>query len=357
MTKFKVGLVGIGRGTAYGHIFANNPKTEVVALCDTNEESLEAGGKDFELEDRQLFIKYDDFINADFDIAVIGSPIPYHAEQVVKALNNNKHVLSEVTAANTIEGCEQIVDAAKNSKMKYMLAENCNYMHFVRQWKEIIDAGKIGKIIYAEAEYVHEIRNLVLDSTTKEIKWRAQRAPIHYCSHSLGPILYLMDDYIVRCTCMGKDVSIIPNVGAGAIDVQIALFETSKGAIIKVLRSSVLPRRPALCHYELYGTKGFIENGLENYDNEGYTYFEGEDEAAKPMVCSSSDPDAPKEALLGGHGTSEYYIVRDFIESIEKDTTPPIDVVKAMDMTVPGIIAHEAAMRGNIWLDVPRLGV
>ena len=41
--------------------------------------------------------------------------------------------------------------------MKYMLAENCNYMHFVRQWKEMIDAGKIGKIIYAEAEYVHEI--------------------------------------------------------------------------------------------------------------------------------------------------------------------------------------------------------
>ena len=75
------------------------------------------------------------------------------------------------------------------------------------------------------------------------------------------------------------------------------------------------------------------------------------------MTCSSSDPDAPKEALLGGHGTSEYYIVRDFIRSIESDTTPPIDVIRAMDMTVPGIIAHEAAMKGNIWLDVPRLGI
>lgn len=357
MGKFKIGLVGIGRGTAYGRVFANNPKTEVVAICDTNEVSLDKSGKDFKLPDNRLFKKYDEFINADFDIAVIGTPIPYHAEQVVKALQNNKHVLSEVTAADTIKGCEQIVEAVKKSKMKYMLAENCNYMHFVRQWKEMIDAGKIGKIIYAEAEYVHEIRDLILDSGTKEMKWRAQRAPIHYCSHSVGPILYLMDDYIIRCTCMGKDVNIIPNVGVGAIDVQVALFETSRGVIIKVLRSSVLSRKPALCHYELYGTKGFIENGLEEYDNEGYTYFEDQDEISKPMTCSSSDPDAPKEALLGGHGTSEYYIVRDFIRSIESDTTPPIDVIRAMDMTVPGIIAHEAAMKGNIWLDVPRLGI
>jgi len=73
------------------------------------------------------------------------------------------------------------------------------------------------------------------------------------------------------------------------------------------------------------------------------------------LICSYSDPDAPEEAKLGGHGSSEYYLVRDFLESIENDTTPPIDVVKAMDMTVPGIISHEAAMKGNVWLDVPRL--
>jgi len=357
MSKLKVGLVGIGRGTAYGHIFANNPKTVVTALCDINEASLEQSGKDFNLKDSQLFTSYDDFINQDFDIAVIGTPIPQHAEQVVKAIKSNKHVLCEVTAADTIEGCQKIVDAVRSSDRKYMLAENCNYMYFVRQMKEIVDQGKIGKILYAEAEYVHEIRHLVLDSDTQEKKWRAQRAPIHYCSHSLGPILYIMDDYVVKATCMGKNVNIIPNVGVGAIDYQVALFETSKGAVIKVLRSSVLSVKPPLCHYELYGTKGFIENGYDGYNNTGRMYFEGEDVTAREFKCFASDPDAPEEAKLGGHGTSEYYLVKDFLDSIENDTTPPIDIVKAMDMTVPGIIAHEAAMKGNVWLDVPRLGV
>lgn len=357
MDKLTVGLLGIGRGTAYGHIFANHPKTEVTALCDIDQENLAKGGEEFGLDDGHLFTSYDDFINADFDIAVIGSPIPDHTYQVVKALENGKHVLSEVTAADTLENCQKIVDAVKGSKGKYMMAENCNYMHFVQEWKGIVDEGKIGNIFYAEAEYVHEIRDRVLDSNTKEAKWRAERAPIHYCSHSLGPILYLMDDYVVKATCSGNNVSITPNVGVGAIDMQVALFQTKKGAIIKVLRSSVASRRPALCHYVLYGTEGFIENGREGYSGMGRSYFEKEDEEAKPMECLDSDPNAPEVAQAGGHGTSEYYLVRDFLRSIEEDTAPPIDVVRAMDMTVPGIIAHEAAMKGNVWLDVPRLGL
>ena len=66
-----------------------------------------------------------------------------------------------------------------------------------------------------------------------------------------------------------------------------------------------------------------------------------------------SDPNAPEEAFGGGHGTVEYYLVRDFIDTLESGKIrPPIDVIKAMDMTVPGICAHEAAMTGT-WVDVP----
>ena len=44
--KLRVGLVGIGRGTSYGHIFSVNPLTEVAALCDFDENKLARSGKD-----------------------------------------------------------------------------------------------------------------------------------------------------------------------------------------------------------------------------------------------------------------------------------------------------------------------
>ncbi|MBI5725514.1 MAG: Gfo/Idh/MocA family oxidoreductase [Planctomycetes bacterium] len=350
MKKLKVGMVGIGRATSYGNVFARHTRTRVTALCDVNSQSLAKSGKEFGLKDSQLFLKYEDLVNSDVDVVVLGTPIPCHAGQVVAALAAGKHVLCEVTAADTLKGCQDIVRAAKKSRARYMLAENCNYMHFAREWKRHIDNGRLGRLHYAEADYVHEIRELVLD------KWRANRAPIHYCSHSLGPILFWMDDYIVRATASGSKATIIKDVGIGAIDMQVALFETKKGATIKVLRSSVATRRPAACAYSIYGTKGFLETGRTGYDNIGLRYFEDIDNKnGRQIAVSSSDIDAPKEALLGGHGTSEFYLVQDFLDAIENDTPPPIDYVKGMDMTVPGLIAHEAAMKGGVWLDVPRL--
>ena len=81
--------------------------------------------------------------------------------------------------------------------------------------------------------------------------------------------------------------------------------------------------------------------------------IEGEDEEGVAIEISSSAKDAPEEAMLGGHGTSEYYLVRDFLSSIMNDTKPPIDIVRALDMSVPGLIAHECAKEGGVWKDIP----
>ena len=48
-------------------------------------------------------------------------------------------------------------------------------------------------------------------------------------------------------------------------------------------------------------------------------------------------------------------MVRQFIESIRQDTPPPLDVHRSLDFVLPGIIAHESAMRGGVKLDVPDL--
>ena len=79
-------------------------------------------------------------------------------------------------------------------------------------------------------------------------------------------------------------------------------------------------------------------------------------DGAKPILCSTIDPDAPEEAKKGGHGTSEYFMIRDFIDAIEANRQPPIDVIRSVEFTIPGILAHEAAMKGGIWLDVPQFG-
>jgi predicted dehydrogenase len=352
--RWRVGLVGVGRGSGYGRLFADESRCEVVACCDASPEALERFGRELSLPDDRLFESYGDFATSGLDIVFLGTPIPYHADEAVMALEAGAHVLSEVTAASTLEDCGRIVEAVRRTGRTYMLAENCIYWFFVYEWKRLVQEGKLGTIVHAECEYLHPIPGLIYERATGTRHWRATRAPLHYCSHSLGPILDITGDRIVRACGLGKSHHVMPELAeAGGIDLQVGLFETATGMSIKLLRTSLLPRHPAIHAYALHGTGGYLETDRGGPKGPGRLYIEGETPEAVDIPVPLSDPSLPESALAGGHGTAEYLLVADFLDALEAGRRPRIDEVRAMDMTVPGLVAHESALRGGQWLDVP----
>lgn len=354
MKKLRVGLVGCRRGNALFRVFAANPHAEITALCDIDAQHLAGLGKTFHLADNRLFTKYSAFLKAPVDAVIIATPIRLHANQTIRALAAGKHVLCEQTMAYTVKDCQRIVEAAKESKRTYMMAENYSYFHYVLQWQKLVEAGKLGKIYYAEGEYLHEIINLLVNAKTGKYYWRHERPPIWYCAHTLGPLLMLMKDRIVKACGLTSGFNKMPQFKKhpGFLDFEIGLFKTQKGAVIKILRSQVVSR-PHMVWYSMFGTKGHLENGRLN--EEGLTFIEGAMNKHKFKTTKTSvvDPKAPEAAQKGGHGTSEYFMIRDFLKAVANGTRPPIDAVKAADMTIPGLIAHQSAMQGGKWLDVP----
>ncbi len=361
MESYRVGIVGLSRGKGFVRVFSAHPRVRVTALCDLDEHKLQETGKAFDLEDGQLFTDYDEFVGCDFDIVVVATPIPFHTEHSIKAMQAGKHVLCEQTMAYTVEECEQVVNAVKRTGMTYMMAENYCYFHYVQEWKKMIDAGRLGKIVYAEAEYIHNIEPLLVNAETGERYWRHERPPMWYCAHVLGPLLYLTNDRIVRATGLHSGFNRWPDKTAepGFMDMEVGLFQTRDGLVIKALRSQV-PVRPHVVYYCLYGTKGSVENsrfGVHAAEKTGLLYLEDEmkeENNAERREFTTVNPDAPEDAKHGGHGTSEYYLIRDFLDAVEHGTKPPIDVIRAVDFTVPGLIAHESALQGGKWLDVPQ---
>ena len=351
--QWRVGLVGVGRGSGYGKLFADEPRCEIVACCDKSPDALARFQEGLKLPNSQCFTDYSEFVQAGLDIVFVGTPMPVHAEQTVAALEADCAVLSEVTAASTIEGCGRIVEAVRRTGKTYMLAENCIYWHFVDEWKKLVGEGKFGEIVHAETEYLHPIPTLVFDRATGEKKWRFTRAPLHYCTHSLGPILDITGDRVVRACGVGQGHRLMPEAPIGGIDLQMGLFQTEKGMMIKLLRTSVAPRKPPLHYYSLHGTTGYIESGRSAIGKPGLIYIEGEMDSHQEIDVLISDPSLPESARAGGHGTAEYCLVQDFLRCLETGEKPRIDEVRGMDMTLPGLVAHESAMRGGEWLDVP----
>jgi len=332
----KAGIIGLGRGAAHMQVFKENPNVEVVAVCDIVRERAEGFARENNVP--KAFDNYKDMLKLDLDMVSVCTPLPYHAEHSIAAMKSGKHVISEVPAVYNLEECEQVVQTVEDTGLKYMLAENCCYSELSLGWKKLVDKGRLGKIIYAEAEYVHDCRGIMKNENG--LTWRASLPPIHYCTHSLGPLLFAMDDYCVSAVGFHTGCNVAPVLGA--IDMEVGLFRTAKGATIKILCGFSVVRKPAFHWYVMYGTKGSVET-MRNSGNNAEKYLIDE------------QPDKMTEYLLdsAGHGTAEYRMIDEFVKSIINDTTPPIDVYKAMDYTAPGICAHISAESNGTLVEIP----
>ena len=346
--KLKVGVVGLRRGGALFNVFKNRRDVEVVAVCDRDGGRAEtlAGQEAAHYDDYERFLKHG------MDAVVVATPAPLHAEQVIRAVEADRHVLSEVPAVYALTECEQVVRAVRRSGMKYMMAENSCYMAYLQSWRRMVEDGRIGEVTYAEGEYVHNCRAL-MRSPDGSLTWRAGMPPIFYCTHSLGPLLMLMGDRCISAVGLHTGCHVAPDLGA--IDLEVGLFRTAKGRVIKILCGFSVAREPAFHYYVVYGSKGVLETGRPG-DAEGTKGFFADVPHLQGMTrlpLTTSHTGAPPEARAGGHGTTEYYMVDDFVRAIREDTEPAIDVYTAMDYTAPGLCAHLSAENGGEPVAVP----
>ncbi len=58
----------------------------------------------------------------------------------------------------------------------------------------------------------------------------------------------------------------------------------------------------------------------------------------------------------GEHGGSHGPLANDFVTSILQDREPMINVYEALAMTVPGIVAHQSALKDGETLKIPQFG-
>ena len=353
--SIKVGIAGLRRGRSFVNVFNSRDDCQIAAVCDLNAERAEAAGKEL---NAVAFSDFDKFCEHDLDAIVVATPLPAHAECSIKAMEAGKHVLCEVPAVRTLEEAEQLARTVERTGKKYMFAENMNYFPVVRMMDEFAKEGKLGKLIYAEGEYIHDCRSIMADrddglggGVSGNRNWRAALPPILYCTHDLGTILMIMEDRIVSASGRSTGCNVAPELGA--IDMEVGIFHTAKGAVVKMLCGFSIERHPSFHFISLYGTSGSIEMDRYNGMNNMKAYFKGEHQRLTDISVDFDRYKLPSDAQSGGHGVSEYYMVDDFVRCILDDTKPVIDVYEGLDYTAPGICANLSAQRGGELVEVP----
>ncbi len=364
MEKLRVGIVGLKRGATHVRNFSLLEDVQLVGGCDWHEQYRKRAAEKIEPAGGKVFSEFDELLELQPDAVVLACNGRQQAATAIKALEAGCHVLSEVPGAFYEEELIHLRDAVERTGMTYMLGENSCFLNYFRYWRKWVVEDRMGPISLAEGEYLHYLPAMLCTSDNtcytpsqaKELgltdlrpSWRADQPPIQYLTHDLGPLLEVLDDRVVSVSCrsgpwQGKETSL-------RSDGQYALFETAKGTLIRIL-VTLNTRRPAEHRYRLFGTEG----ACEYFSYEGYCRFFGrEHEEADGWQKVNIGPAEKGSDTSAGHGGTDMQTARHFTKAVLNGDPAPIDVYRAIEFCLPGIIANRSAELGGAPLPIPQM--
>ena len=151
MKKVKLILIGAGdRGTTYANLGAQScPEMEIVAVADPDPVRRNYIKDKFQLSDDACFEYGEDILKLPkmADAAIIATQDQLHYHLALQAIAQGYHLLLEKPAAPTPEQCQEIATAAEQQGVKVVVCHVLRYTPFFRLLKNVIDEGRIGKVI------------------------------------------------------------------------------------------------------------------------------------------------------------------------------------------------------------------
>ena len=150
----RVAFIGVGnRGSFLERHMLKVPGIRVVAICDINPDNLKAAidqataaghSPDPYTEYRKLLER------KDIDAVVIATPVDFHKEMAIAALEVGKNVYCEKPMAVTPEDCRQVTNTAASAKGIFQAGFQLRHDPNRAAAMDFIKKGGIGKVLFLQ---------------------------------------------------------------------------------------------------------------------------------------------------------------------------------------------------------------
>ncbi|WP_030756767.1 Gfo/Idh/MocA family protein [Streptomyces sp. NRRL F-5135] len=335
-------------------------------------------------------------LDSDVDAVAVFTQRWTHGPLVVQALRAGKHVYSAVPMAVSHGEIAAIIDAVRDTGLTYMMGETSQYNPATVYAREQVAKDAFGRLFYAEGDYVHDMDLGFYEayrySGGEGWKSTASYPPLLYPTHSVGGVLGAWRTHAVSVSAIG----VRDDRGDGVFDKEIsqfdndfsnatALFEVAGGGSFRTneFRRVGYPSHIRESRFRFFGTEASLEQlATVSFwqDKEGVQDIT--DHLRPKATLSPDDPslqhvapalrDAftsgsapvhdrsrlPQEFahVSNGHEGSHHFLADDFVTAVATGTLPPVNAWVAARYTLPGIVAHESALKDGERLEIPDFG-
>jgi predicted dehydrogenase len=177
-----VGVIGYGYwGPNLVRNFAEVPGSRVVGVSDLSPRRLEQARLRYPWI--EVTADCDDLIaDPAVDAVVIATPVSTHFDLAMRALRAGKHVLVEKPMTTTAAEAERLIETAEACGRILMVDHTFLYDGAVRKIKEIVDAGRLGRLLYYDSVRV----NLGLFQRDVNVLWDLAVHDLAIMDHIVG---------------------------------------------------------------------------------------------------------------------------------------------------------------------------
>jgi predicted dehydrogenase len=376
-----IGMVGCGSfAQSFIPLFKAHPLVEGIVLCDLDPRKLRENSRKHGIAETSPSLS--DLCETDVDaVAIITQPW-LHGPQALEALSSGKHVYCAVPTGQSVDEIRSLVRTVAGTNLVYMLGETSYYYPGVIYCRDRFHRGDFGEVVYGEGEYYHDWDHGLYDVA----KWRggarwmerAAMPPMYYPTHSTSQIISVTGAHAVTVSCFGfvdrgEDgiYRAEANVYGNAFSNESALFAMSDGSVCRINEFRRVGHVGAvrMC---LFGTHGSFE---QNTAGSSWVEKDSSTPLDEVLACRGQPSGRgdgthlgvsqlhpverlPREfiGLPNGHCGSHQFLVDDFVKACANDETPPNNVWDAARYALPGIVAHDSAMKGGRMLKIPDFG-
>ena len=356
MKQFRVGVVGLGhRGRDMFSLAIDSFDCAIpAAACDIKPTNWFE--KQWHMDkalaekypDTQFYSDYDEMLEkADLDLLIVETGADIHAEFCCKALEKNINVMTDIPVVANLAEAEKLWKTAQKSKAMISVGANPNEQRFAVMLKEAVESGKLGKPYCMEAEYIH----WTFPKSEEHIHcnengdWRKLLIPIHYCTHSLGPLLTVMDEELRYVSCFGTGKQ---SRESTKDDMMCANFRTESGVVVRLMRNGRCRAKIGHHNYRVFGTEGYMER-IERFEKPviRYNYTCENDNELQEVDGKFMPPEFENDPKAKGHGGMDYALFAHLFKALQNGDPAPISLKEGLAMTLPGIYAAESAKRNG----------
>ena len=398
----RVGLIGAGSRSRehVSNVIALGG--QITAFCDIQQASIDRtnkliadkGGKKATVYTGSPRAFEEMLAKETFDVVLIASPWEWHVPMSIAAMKAGvPYVGVEVSAANTLEECWDLVNVSEQTGSQLMIMENVCYRPDVMAVLNMVRTGLFGELLHCRCGYEHDLRDVKFNDGTSytykkgtevlfgekayaEAQWRTQHSIYRngdlYPTHGVGPVAEYLNinrgNRFISLSAMatqsrGLHKFIIDNGGANhpykdivfnCGDIVTSMIKCANGQTVIVTHDTNSPR-PYSLGFRVQGTDGL-------WYNDGNTIFvEGQSnghrwDPSKDWTDKYAHylwREVGEKARNAGHGGMDYIMMYDLFEAVKNNKPVPMDAYDAAAWSAVSALSETSIAQGGAVVDFP----